>query len=81
MIGSPLVNQWAKHLDNTIISKEIPDKTSCSNEPSSKSDLNKRSKDNKEENNAAIHIAPPAILTNKLESVPEDKGNIIIANK
>ena len=80
-IGRPFVSQCAKHLDSTIVSKDIPDKANCSSEPSSKSDLNRRSKDSKEENRAATHIAPPAILVNKVDSVPEDKGNIIIANK
>ncbi len=80
-IGRPFVSQCAMHLDNTIVSSDIPDRAICSRDPSSKSDLNKRSKDNKEENKAATHIAPPAILVNKVASVPADKGNIIIANK
>ena len=80
-IGSPLVTQWAKHLDKTISSIDIPDKTNCSKEPSSKIDLNNLSRDNNEENIAAIHIAPAAIEVRRLVSVPDDKGNIIIASR
>ena len=80
-IGSPLVTQCANHLDKTINSIDIPDKTNCSREPSSKSDLNNLSRDSNEENIAAIHIAPPAIVVRRLVSVPDDKGNIIIASR
>ena len=80
-IGSPLVIQCAKHFDKTINSIDIPDRTICSKEPSSKSDLNNLSNDSKDANSAAIQIAPPEMVVSKFDSVPEERGNIIIANK
>ena len=80
-MGNPFVNQWEKHFAITINSKDIPDKTSCSKVPFSKSLLKILSKYSMDENSAAIQIAPAAILPKSSESVPKPKGNIRIANK
>ena len=80
-IGKPLTSQCANTFASTSNDKGCGLSNICSNAPSSKSERNRFSSENKAANKAAIQITPGAIFRSKVTSGLTPNGNKVTIMK